>query len=189
LNGATTAHTPCGLEQRAVVAAPVAQRVVGQAAVEARVFGHLVAVPADQVGRLLHLADGFHAVLADFQRHRGSELEDALFDQRSRSAQQVDALPVRHGCPTRRGSARGGHGVGGVDRGACRKAAQQQLMVDRRTQLEAAAAGTRLAADRHREIATQVLPHTDQRLVESPVQRRRRVEHGGVGQSISAVVG
>jgi hypothetical protein len=74
--------------------AEVAHRVV-----EAVVGLDLVAVVADQVGRLLDVAERLEPILADLDRHQGPELHLALADQIRHAAHDRDPLQPRGPSP------------------------------------------------------------------------------------------
>ncbi len=68
---------------------------------EPLVLAHRVGVVADQVGRLLDVAERFEAGLADLPRHAGGELGAALRDQIGGTVEERHPLGPRRGCPLR----------------------------------------------------------------------------------------
>ena len=66
---------------------------------EAVVLLHLVAVPADQLRGLLHVAERLEAVLADLVRHERGEVEDAVLHDVGDVAQDAHALLPAHAVP------------------------------------------------------------------------------------------
>ncbi len=121
------------LEHRPGVDGRIAE--VAHGVVEAVVGLDLVAVVADQVGRLLDVAERLEPVLADLDRHQGRELHLALADQVRHAAHDRDALEPRRPGPARGGGAGGGDGVADVRAGAFREVADERA-VDRRALLE-----------------------------------------------------
>ena len=91
---------------------------------KALVLFHPVAIIADQVGGLFHVAQRFGAILADLQRHDGADWKAALADQVGGLAHDLDALLPAQVTPDRERLARGGDGVTGVLHGALLKIAQ-----------------------------------------------------------------
>jgi hypothetical protein len=128
-----------GLHDRAVVARVAAQRIVGQAMVEALTLV-VVAVMREEVGRFLRLAERLHAVLADLERERGRDVVDALLDLRRDGAEQAAAFDDRRAAPAREGRVRGAHRAVGVGGGAVGEAAEQDGAVDRGSACRAARA-------------------------------------------------
>ena len=98
-------HAPhaIGLEQAGVAMV----LALGKLALdEALVLLHVIAVGADEIGRLLHIAQSLQAILAHFQAvHRGN-VEEPLADERGHFAQQGNALLPGRGAPGREGGAR-----------------------------------------------------------------------------------
>ena len=96
------------LEDAAVVRAVAGQRIVGQRQVVAVVALELGRVAAEEVRRLLRLAQGLHAVLADLHRERGADPVDPLLEEGRDAPDQPDALgraasrASREGAPSRR---------------------------------------------------------------------------------------
>ena len=78
LKGLMTAHTPCGLR---IAAGVLRRRERAHRLHEAVVALHLVAVVAQQVGRLLHVAQRLEPVLADLEGHERGVVELPLADQ------------------------------------------------------------------------------------------------------------
>src|SRR5690606_32304236 len=111
------------------------QWIVRQRAPVAVVAFELVAVPAEEIGGLLHLPDRLHPILADLDRHRGGDRVDALLDPLGDAAQDGD--PLRPG-GTRPAAVRT---LGRLDRGsgivgaAGTETPEQAIPVDRRTHL------------------------------------------------------
>ena len=78
---------------------------VAHGVVEAVVLLQLIAVVADQVGGLLHVAQRLEPVLAHLDRHQRRELHLPLADQIRHAAHDRDALQPGRSCPAgRRGS-------------------------------------------------------------------------------------
>ena len=177
-------HRPraIGLQHGAVAADEAGQRVIRQCAIETLVGLHLVAVPAEQVGGFLHLANGLHAVLADFERHRRADVVDALLDQRCDPSQQAHALAPWRGRPGSLRVHRRRHGVSGVLRRAARKAAEEPAAVDRRAGLEICPSVARRSVDPLWIVPPELTAHAGERRVEPLVQLCRRIEHRRVGQ-------
>jgi hypothetical protein len=100
-----------GLHHAAIARHHVRQRIVRQHMIEAVLLLEAVAVDVEEIRRLLHLAKGLHAVLADFERHGGGDVIDALLDDLRHAAQQPD--PFRRGrrAPPREGISRRAHGL------------------------------------------------------------------------------
>ncbi len=78
---------------------------------EAVVVFHLVAVIANEVGRLFDLSQRFELVLADLQSGQGGQLVDAFRDDVGRPVQDLDAFPPRLARPLVRGCLGSGDGV------------------------------------------------------------------------------
>jgi hypothetical protein len=97
-----------GLEHRAGV---LVGRQLAHLVGEAVVVLQLLAVVADQVGRLLDVAEGLESVLADLHGHQGGQLVGALADQVGGPAQQADAFLPGRGRPGGEGGLGGGDGV------------------------------------------------------------------------------
>ena len=92
---------------------------------------HLVAVVADEVDRLLDLADRLHARLADLEQAGAGNLVFLALDAIGGAAQHRDALGPRPAAPVRIGGAGGRDGA--VDRAARggKEAAERPVAVDR----------------------------------------------------------
>src|SRR3954451_8297324 len=87
LNGAITAKTPCGRSTQRVASEGAAHRAVVTA-----VRRHLVAIVADEVDRLLDLADRLHARLADLEQAGAGDLVFLALDALGGAAQRRHAL-------------------------------------------------------------------------------------------------
>ena len=100
LNGLMTANTPCGRSTDRVWTVDVAE-VVHRVVVAVVVLDRL-GVVADQVGRLLDLAERLEPVLADLERHVGAVAHLALGDELGGAAQDRQAVAPRRAAPLRR---------------------------------------------------------------------------------------
>ena len=75
-----------------------------------------------EIRGFLHLAQRFHPVLADPQRHSGADVVDALLDQRRHAAQQSHSLAPGRGGPVAKRTGCGRHRIARILRRAARKA-------------------------------------------------------------------
>jgi hypothetical protein len=171
------------LQHRPVATDKTRQRIVRQRAVETFVGLHLVAVPREQIGGLLHLAERLHAVLADFERDRGADLVDPLLDQCRHPPQQADPFAPRRRRPAAECTDRRRHRIGPILCRAAGKAAQKTVTVDRRANLEQRLSRPRSAIDPLRKVTAEPAANARQRRVEPLVQFGRRIEHRRVGQA------
>ena len=114
--------------------------------VEAVVALHHVARPADQVGRLLDVAEGLEPVLADLHRQQRAELHLPLADDVGRAPEESDSLLPRPPAPGGKRRAGGRDRVLDVLAGALRERAHDRA-VDRRPLLERAVAVAPRPAD------------------------------------------
>ena len=103
--------------------------------IEAVVLLHHVAAPADQVGRLLDVAERLEPVLADLDRHERRELHLALADEVGGPSQQRHALLPRPPAPCRErrcGPPRSPPGrPGGCPARTCRPASRRSASASR----------------------------------------------------------
>jgi len=79
---------------------------------------HGIAVVADQVGRLLHVAQRLQAVLADVERVGGRKGVHALLDQVHDLPEQADPVLPLHPAPDRKGCSRGRDGIQSIPGGS-----------------------------------------------------------------------
>ena len=75
LNGSITTHTPYGFITLRLRDTRIRQRIVRQRVIEVLLALEVVAVDVEEVRRLLHFAERFHAVLADLERERGADVD------------------------------------------------------------------------------------------------------------------
>ena len=153
VEGADDGEHAVRAEDRARVHGCVAQVVHG-VVVGAVVLPGL-GVVADQVGRLLDLAQRLDPVLADLDGHQAAVLHLALADQLGRAAQDRQALLPGRGRPARLCRASGGDGVARVLARALGEGADDDLAVDRRAQLEGAVAIADMAIDEVAVVGTE----------------------------------
>ena len=130
----TTAKTPCGRRIERVWTAVVAEVV--HRVVVAVVVLHRLRVVADQVGRLLDLAERLDAVLADLDRHRGRVVHQAVADQLRGATQDRRGAPPGGRGPGRLRGAGGRDGVVDVGGRALRERAEEEVAIDRRAGVE-----------------------------------------------------
>ncbi len=90
---------------------------------------HLVAVVADEVGRLLDVAERLEPVLADLHRHQRRELAAVLGDLVGGPLEDRDPLLPRRRRPRGRGFARRAHRVVHVVVGRVREPADEQVAI------------------------------------------------------------
>src|SRR6266498_5276821 len=150
---------------------------------EAVVALHLVAVVADQVGRLLHVAERLEAVLADLHGHQGGQLVGAVADQVRRAAQQGDAVPPRRARPGREGGPGRRDGVVDVALAGLVEAAEHKAGVVGAGEGEDGAVVARLAVDVDREGGPQPGPRGAHALLVGGVQLLVVGRQGGVGDA------
>ena len=98
---------------------------------EAVVLLHLVAVPPEQVGRLLHVAQRFQPVLPDLHGHERRELTSPFGDEVGGLANQRHPLLPRGRRPGRREGPCCRHGVPNVLPGGLGELPDHQIVVDR----------------------------------------------------------
>ena len=101
---------------------------------------HRLGVVAEEVGRLLDLAERLEPVLADLDRHQARVAHLALADQVGGLADQRQAVAPRRRGPRRLGAAGGGDGVLDVAAGALREVPEDDVRVDRRADVVSACA-------------------------------------------------
>ena len=167
-----------GLEDAGVV---VLGRLLQHRPDEAVVAFHLVAVPADQVGSLLDIAQRFQAVLADLQRHGRADIHQAVADQISRAPHDGDTFLPGRRAPAGRGSARRGQCLGGLLARALLERAQQPVAVDGAAILEGLLSPAFLAVDEHRVVGSEIALDAFDGFVEGLVQLGVGGRKGGVG--------
>ena len=97
---------------------------------------HRGRVVAQQVGRLLDLAEGLDPVLADLDRHERRVVHQPLADQVTGPLDDRHALAPGHRRPCRLRAAGRCHGLVDVGRGPAREGAQHDVAIDRRADLE-----------------------------------------------------
>ena len=102
LNGLTIANTPCGRSTERVWTAVSPRLPIGWSIPV--VVLHGLGVIADQVGRLLDLAERLDPVLADLVALRRRVLELPVADELGRPTEDLD--PLRHGVAAHAGCAR-----------------------------------------------------------------------------------
>ncbi len=160
----------------------VGQRVFAEGLDVAVVGFHLVAGVINQVGGLLHVANGLHPVFAHFQRHSGAQAKQPFFDESGRFAQQGDPLLPGSAAPHREGLARSGQCLAGVLRVAFLHQGQHHVGIDRGTVLELFIRKNIPAIDEHGILPAQTGFLPGQRQVIAVMQFFGRVEHGGIGK-------
>ncbi len=148
---------------------------------EALVLLHVIAIGADEIGRLLHIAQGLQAILAHFQAvHRGN-VEEPLADQRGHFAQQGNALRPGGGAPGREG------GAGRLDRPvdvagiAVLEVAHDHAGVDGAVGGIGALRGNPLAANVHLVRLAQAETGLRDGIFVVFVEQRIRAAQGGIG--------
>jgi hypothetical protein len=114
---------------------------------EPLVLLHLVAVPTDQLGGLLYVAEGFEAVLPDLIGHERGEVEDPLLHDVGDVAQDANALLPAHAVPLELEGLGRHDGVVHVLGRGLREAADDDVGVDRRGLLVLLVAPALLAVD------------------------------------------
>ena len=172
---------PVGLQHRHVRGVIADQRVFAHWLDEALVLFHHLGRVVHQVGGFLHVAEGFHAVLAHVQRHRRAQLKDALFDQFRGLADEGHAFLPRGTRPGGEGAAGGLNRhlrVGGV---SFLHYAQHPIGVDRGADFEFLVGEHLPAVNEHAIFPSQILLEGGNGFVEALVQFLGRIEHGGVG--------
>ena len=114
---------------------------------EAVVLLHLVAVPADQLGGLLDVAERLEPALADLVGHQRREVEDPLLHDVGDVAQDPHALLPAHPVPLELERLRGRDGVVDVLGGGLRELPISDVLVDRRRLVVGLVAPALLAVD------------------------------------------
>ncbi len=142
---------------------------------------HLVGVVAQQVGRLLHVAEGLEPVLADLEGHERGVRELSLADEVRGAADDLEPLPPAEVAPAREGRACGLYGVANVLAGADRETADDDVRVDRRPMFERLGRGPQLGADEHRIRPAKLGASGFHRGVEGLLQLGVVGAEGGVG--------
>ena len=92
---------------------------------------HLVAVPADQLGGLLHVAERLEPALADLEGHEGGQVEHPLLHDVGHPAQDAHALLPPHPIPGELERPRGRNRVVHVGARRLREPADDDVLVDR----------------------------------------------------------
>ena len=123
-----------------------------------------------QVGALLDLAERLDAVLADLDGHQARVLHLALADQLGGAAQERQALGPAERSPGRLRGARRGDRIADVLARGRREAADEDVGVDGRAQLEGRVARALAAADDVRVVLTEASAGTVEAALESGMQ-------------------
>ncbi len=142
---------------------------------------HHVGVVAQQVGRLLHLAQGLEPALADLEGHVRAVDHLALADQLGCPAHDRQALAPGGGRPRRLGGPGGGDRVAHVLAGALGKVADDDLMVDRRMDGRLAVALALRPADEVQVVSAKLAAALDHTCVIQRVELLVVVAERGVG--------
>ena len=119
---------------------------------------HLVAVPADQLGGLLHVAERLEPALADLVGHQRAEVVDAVLHDVGDVAQDADALLPPHAVPLELERLSGRHGVVDVLRRGLAEPADHDVGIDRRGLLVLLVAPAFLAVDDDRVVLAELGP-------------------------------
>src|SRR5262245_26819068 len=91
----------------------------------------IVRIQSEEFRRLLHFAEGFHAVLADFQRQCSADLVNAFLNQSCNLLQQPDPFRHRGRAPTWKRAARRRHRLIRLVSACEWKMAQYAALIDR----------------------------------------------------------
>jgi hypothetical protein len=150
---------------------------------EAVVVLQLLAVVADQVGRLLDVAEGLQPVLADLHGHEGGQLVRALADEVGGPAQQGHPLRPGRGRPGREGGLGGGDGVVDVALGGRVHGGQLQLVVVGAAKGEGLAVGPGLPVDHRGDGLADPGPGRPHPLLVGGVELLVVGREGGVGDT------
>src|SRR5439155_2742117 len=147
---------------------------------EAMVALHDVGVVAKQVRRLIHVAEGRQAVLADLDGHQRRVLELALADEPGRTPHQLDPAAPAQVAPGGKGGPGRRDGVLDVLGRPDREAGDDDVRVDWRAILELIVGEAALVADEHRVAIAELAPGRGHRPVERGLElfvvgRERRV--------------
>jgi hypothetical protein len=150
---------------------------------EALVVLQLLAVVADQVGRLLDVAKGLQPVLADLHGHEGGQLVGALADEVGGPARHGHPLRPGRVRPRREGGLGGGDGVVDVTLGGRVDGGQLQLVVVGAAKGEGLAVGAGLAVDHRGDGLADPGPGRAHALLEGGVELLVVGREGGVGDT------
>jgi hypothetical protein len=177
-------HSPHAvrLEDGAVVRTPVGQRIVGQGEVVALVALELGRVAGEEVRRLLRLAERLHAVLADLEGERRSDVVDPFLDQLRGSPDEPQTLLVRGHAPGRKCLLRRRHGALDVVGVPDRKVAKDHALIDGAAVFGGLLDLDVLTVEEHRMGGSEAGPDFSQGLFEAGVHLLRGIEHGRVGE-------
>src|SRR5262249_32579834 len=127
--------------------------------VEALVLLHLVAVPADHLGRLLDVAERLETVLADLVRHERGQVEQPLLHHVGDVPEDPHPLPPADPIPFERERLRRLHGVLDVLGGRLGEAPDRERLVDRRGLVVPVLAPALFAVDDDRILLAELAPH------------------------------
>ena len=158
------------------------QRIIRQRVVEAALALEVVAVGVEEVGRLLRLAERFHAVLADFERERRGDVVHALLDELADTSQQSRALGRCGPPPLRPGGVCGAQRLVGIRGAGRRECSDLELAVRGTLGAQQLARAPLLAGDVQRVARAELVPGARHTGLEAFVQLLGRAEHGGVGE-------
>jgi hypothetical protein len=164
------------------MALEVRQRVVGQGVVESPLLVEVVAIAIEEISSFLHLAKRLHAVLADLECDRGTDVVNALFDDLAHAPQQVAAIGRRSASPARKSGFGCGHCLSNVLPAGDRETPQDGVRIDGADIVPQGIAADVFAVDVVGVVPPEFLASLLERSLESLVQLRWRVEHGRVGE-------
>ena len=138
--------------------------------VVAVVLLHRVAVVAQQVGRLLDLAERLDAVLADLEAHDRGLVHEAVADELGRAADDLETIAPGSRGPSRLGGTSRGDGVVDVLGRAGRERPDDEVAVDRRGHVERRRAIAPGAIDVVSIVAAEARPDPRRRLLEPAME-------------------